>query len=249
MGRFDVKNKDKAPSDANKRGKIFGSGITVWREAFAGTSKALNALQVKFNCGEVNGGGRFSEYLQLTTAYLSTKLEGDGDVKTSIRNGKVFEPAWPDLVRTNPATTKSMIQAEYGKRDKNVEKLCINLSKEYGLVLGQCTDYLWSHIQGQEKLETKSNKQELLGLLKSVKSLPHKYGKDTEYHHAAYHTLLRHFMLFLQGDYSNSEYKQRFKGKVEVLKSYNGGSYLGTSRELRRKRSQYWDWTRRPTAT
>ena len=44
MGRFDVKNEEKAASDANKRGKGFGSGNNIWREAFAGTSKALNAL-------------------------------------------------------------------------------------------------------------------------------------------------------------------------------------------------------------
>ena len=59
MGRFDENNEEKAPSDANKIGKLFGSGDTVRREAFVGTSKALNALQVKFNCGEGNEGGRF----------------------------------------------------------------------------------------------------------------------------------------------------------------------------------------------
>ena len=59
MGRLDVKNKEKAPSNANKRGKIFGSGNTVRREAFSGTSEALNALQFKLDCGEGNEGGRF----------------------------------------------------------------------------------------------------------------------------------------------------------------------------------------------
>ena len=63
MGRFDVKNSEKAPSDGNKRGKGFGIGNTIWREAFAGTSEALNMLQVKFDHGEGNEGGRFSEYL------------------------------------------------------------------------------------------------------------------------------------------------------------------------------------------
>ena len=48
MGRFDVKNEEKAPSDTNKRGNRFSSGNTVRREGFAGTSEALNALQVKF---------------------------------------------------------------------------------------------------------------------------------------------------------------------------------------------------------
>ena len=57
MGRFDVKNEKKAPLDANKIGKLFGSGNTAWREDFNGTSKALNVLQVKFNCGEGNEGG------------------------------------------------------------------------------------------------------------------------------------------------------------------------------------------------
>ena len=52
MGRFDVKREEKAPSDANKRGKEFGGRNNVWREAFAVTSEALNALQFKFYCGE-----------------------------------------------------------------------------------------------------------------------------------------------------------------------------------------------------
>ena len=44
-----MNNKEKAPSDDNKRGKGFGSGNMVWREVFAVTSKALNTLQVKFD--------------------------------------------------------------------------------------------------------------------------------------------------------------------------------------------------------
>ena len=128
--------------DANKKGKGFGSRNNVRREDFAGTSKALNALQVKFNCGEGNEGGRFLECLRLTMAYRSTKLEGGSDVKTSITNEKIFDPTWPDAVRPNPAATKAMLQAEYGTRANRLDKLCINLSTSYSLVLGQCTDYL-----------------------------------------------------------------------------------------------------------
>ena len=58
-----MKNKDKAPLDTNKRIKGFGSGNTVQREDFSGTSKALNTLQVKFDCGEGNKRGRFLECL------------------------------------------------------------------------------------------------------------------------------------------------------------------------------------------
>ena len=65
----------------------------------------------------------------------------------------------------------------------------------------------------------------------------HKYDGGTEYHHAAYHTLLCRFILFRQGDYSNSEYKQRFKEQVEVLEVYNkrilfGNSPGDTAREI-----------------
>ena len=63
MGSFEVNNEENALSDANKRGKEFGSGNTVWREAFYGTREALNALQVKFDCGEGNEGGIFLECL------------------------------------------------------------------------------------------------------------------------------------------------------------------------------------------
>ena len=151
MGRFDVKNKEKAPSDANKRGKGFGVRNNVRREAFDGTSEALNALPVKFDYREENEGRRFSKCIRLTAAYLSTKLEGGGDVKTSIRNGKLFEPAWPDPVGPTLAATKAMLQAEYGTRAKRVEKLRINVSAAYGIVLGQCIDYLRSRLEGQER--------------------------------------------------------------------------------------------------
>ena len=67
MGRFDVKNEEKTSSDAKRIGEGCGSGNTVLREAFVGTSKALNALQVKLDCGEGNGGGRFLKCLRLTT--------------------------------------------------------------------------------------------------------------------------------------------------------------------------------------
>ena len=51
------------------------------------------------------------EYLWLTTEYLSTKLECGGDIETSIKNRKVFEPAWTDLVVPNTAATNAMVQA------------------------------------------------------------------------------------------------------------------------------------------
>ena len=65
MGRFDIKSEEKAPSDANKRGNGFDGGKNVRREDFAATIKALNALQVKFDCGEGNQGG---EFLGVSTA-------------------------------------------------------------------------------------------------------------------------------------------------------------------------------------
>ena len=142
MGIFDVKNEEKAPLDTKNREKGFGGRNNVWREAFLGTSKALNALQFKFNCGEGNKDRRFLEFVRLTTAYISTKLESGGDVETLIRNGKVFEPTWPDPIGPNPAATKAMLQAEYRTIAKSVENMCINLSTVYGLVLRQCTDYL-----------------------------------------------------------------------------------------------------------
>ena len=123
------------------------------------------------------------ECIRLTTVYLSTNIEGGGDVETLIRNGKLFEPAWPDPVGLNPAATKAMLQAGYGTRAKRVEKLRINLRTAYGLVLGQGTDYLRLRLKGQERWEKKSNERDLLELIKIIKSLSQKYDEDTEYHH------------------------------------------------------------------
>ena len=46
------------------------------------------------------------------------KLEGGGDIKTSIQNGKVFEAEWRDPVGPNTESTKSMLQAEYSTGEK-----------------------------------------------------------------------------------------------------------------------------------
>ena len=132
--------------------------------------------------------------------YLSMKLKGGGDVKTLIQNGKVFKPAWLDLFGPTPEATKAMLKAEYDTRAKRVEKILINLSTAYDLVLGQCADYLWSRLKGHKKWERTSNNWDLLKLLKIVKSLSHKYDEDTEYHHVAYHTLFYCFMFFCQRD-------------------------------------------------
>ena len=64
-------------------------------------------------------------------------------------------------------------------------------------------------------------------LIKSIKSLSHKYDKKTEYQHVAYHTLLCHFMIFRQGGYRNSELKQRFKEQIMVLEAYNRDVLFG----------------------
>ena len=151
MGTFDVKNEKKAPLGSDRKIRGLSSGNTVQSEYFSGTSEVLNALQVNFNCGEGNEGGRFLECLQVTTSYLSMKLEGGGDVDTSIRNRRVFKSAWTDPVGPNPEATKAMLHAEYGTWVKRVEKLWINLSTSYGLVLGHCTYYLRSQLEGQDK--------------------------------------------------------------------------------------------------
>ena len=57
MGKFDVKNEEKAPLGTNIKQEGFSSGNTTRREVFSGTSKALNALQIKFDYGERNEGG------------------------------------------------------------------------------------------------------------------------------------------------------------------------------------------------
>ena len=41
---------------------------------------------------------------------MSTKLEGGGNVETSIWKGKVFELAWQGPVGPNPTVTKFMLQ-------------------------------------------------------------------------------------------------------------------------------------------
>ena len=87
--------------------------------------------------GKGTRGGRLSECLQLTNTYLSTKLKVVGNVETQIRSRKVFGPVWPDPVKHNPVATKAMLQAEYGTREKRAEKLRINLSISYVLVLGK----------------------------------------------------------------------------------------------------------------
>ena len=130
-----------------------------------------------------------------------------------IRNGKVFEPEWPDPVGPKPEVPNAMIQADYGTWAKRVDKLRINLITAYVLVLVQCTDYLRSQIEVQEKWDINSNDPDLLKLLKGVKALSRKYDEDTENHHVAYHTLLRCFMIFCQGDSINSEYKNYSSSK------------------------------------
>ena len=168
------------------------------RYALVEKSKALNTINVKFYCGEGNKGGRFSECLQLNTAYLSTKIEGGGDVKMLIQNGKMVELAWPNPVVPNTEATKAMLQAEYKTHARRVEKLWVNLSTVYGLVLGKCTNYLRSNLDSDHKL---------LALISSVKLLAQKYDEDTEFYHMEYHTFFHRFVLFRQGESSNVEYK------------------------------------------
>ena len=83
--------------------------------------------------------------------------------------------------------------------------------KEGGKALHQPEHFIWpsaravyqlpavTSFYGQEKWETTSNKRDLLGIFKSVKSLLQKYNEDMEYHHVVYHRFLHHFMLFRQG--------------------------------------------------
>ena len=52
-----------------------------------------------------------------------------------------------------------------------MENLRINLSTAYGLVLGQCTDYLRSRLEVQYKWEETSSERDILSLISIIKSL------------------------------------------------------------------------------
>ena len=94
----------------------------------------MNALQVKVDCGEGNKGGLLSECLRVTTAYLSTKIE---DSKwESLRAGM----AGPS--RTQSSGHKGHATGEAWHEVKEGGKILINLITAYGLVIGQCTNYI-----------------------------------------------------------------------------------------------------------
>ena len=67
-----MKSEENTPLDTNKRGKGFGSGNNVRREAFTGTSEALNALQVKFDC---MGGNNQLHVRPRVDRFFQNKLE------------------------------------------------------------------------------------------------------------------------------------------------------------------------------
>ena len=46
MGNTEVKNEEKALSDANKKGRLYSRRQTVRRSTFVGTNEALNSLHV-----------------------------------------------------------------------------------------------------------------------------------------------------------------------------------------------------------
>ena len=62
-----------------------------------------------------------------------------------------------------------------------------------------------------------------------MKFMDHTYNEDTDFHHVDYCTLFHSFVLFRQGNSSNSEYKQKFIEKLEIIKAYNKGGTFGNS--------------------
>ena len=73
------------------------------------------------------------------------------------------------------------------------------------------------------------NEHNLLAIISSIKSLAHKYDKETEFHHVAYHKLVLRFILFWKGYSSNAEYKWRFREQLEFIETYNRGTPFGNS--------------------
>ena len=54
-----MKNEEKAPLGAKRKGRELASRNTVQREDISGTSESFNALQVKFDFREGKKEGRF----------------------------------------------------------------------------------------------------------------------------------------------------------------------------------------------
>ena len=57
-------------------------------------------------------------------------------------------------------------------RTNRVEKIRVNLSTIYELMMGQCTGYLGSRLENQNKWETMSYNSDILAIIGSKKCCP-----------------------------------------------------------------------------
>ena len=99
--------------------------------------------------------------------------------------------------------------------------LDVNIQKAYSLMLGQCTELLKSKLKMTTYWMTVSTDFDLLGLMKTIRSVIFKF-EDQCYLPLSIHHAKLNFYCFRQNNLSNPEYLEKFTNLVDMAESFDG---------------------------
>ncbi len=185
------------------------------------------------------GFNKQGETFQKTTREIAEYIGRDFDEGGEFRTGLVkldlpqlTEPVPPD----NPNENKvgfEMWKFEFARYKKESANRKRNKEKAYDFVLGQCSPAVHNIIEAHEQWNQVNNLSDVIGLLKLIQQAV--ITKNTSKHEIhAYVDALHNLYAFCQSsNMSHSEYLDKFKALVEIIKQLGGD--IGGERQLVRK--------------
>ena len=87
-----------------------------------------------------------------------------------------------------------------------VEKLEGNMERAFTVILGQATPYLRAKLEALITWDAMRKAHDLMGLLKELKTLSHRFDESTSNHNVKYLLLLQRFYAFHQNELTLDEY-------------------------------------------
>jgi hypothetical protein len=228
-----MKTEDNDPKQAAKAGNRTSRHQQNRRPAatpFIGNEPTLNLKGVKFDYGSANSGGTLTENLRHVAEHMATTCTNGGDIQFTIEEGEKKDVPAPQAYTSGDDAMKAMVLS---KRVSawvfRVEKLEGNMERAFTVILGQSTPYLRAKLEALVTWDAMRKGHDLMGLLKELKTLSHRFDESTSNHNVEYHLLLQRFYAFRQNELTLDEYWKQWNAWIAVLENYNGGEKFGGS--------------------
>ena len=198
------------------------------KETFKGECQELEGKV--YYIGTASQADNYNTTTEKILSYIVRTYDHGIDVKDALvkLEDKDFEDMIPKQKETKRTTTdeekkviEMILKRQVDKFVDHQEKYHMNMTKAYGLILGQCTVALKNHLESQKDWEDEIE-DNAINLLKAIKETCYNHQDNRYPIESIYYSMRAIFTMKQKEDESLSSFTKRFVNAKDVMETQSG---------------------------